>query len=160
MKKTKILIIFLILISFILTGCSKKSENTVYYFKEDGTKTTVNPDKSEEAPADKLEIYYFHGNTRCAACNTAGEYVSNTISQYFSEEVENGVIDFREINVDLAENKEVARKFKATGSSLYINKIVDDQDNIEQESRIWRLLNNEAQFEDYLKDKLNSYLGK
>ena len=159
MKKTKILFIFLILASVTLSGCSKENENKVYYFDKDGNMSTTKPAEVEEVSADKLEVYYFHRTARCYSCNTAGEYVSKTILESFSNQVKNGVIDFREINVDLSENKEISKKFQATGSSLFINKIVDGKDNIEQDTSIWRLLNSEEKFKDYLKNKIESYLG-
>lgn len=158
MKKTKIIFFILIFASVILTACSKENEKKVYYFDEEGNMITEKP-KEEKISADKLEVYYFHRTARCYSCNTAGEYVSKTILEFFSDQVKNGVIDYREINVDLPENKEIARKFQATGSSLFINKIIDSKDNIEQDANIWRLLNNETKFKDYLKNKINSHLG-
>lgn len=158
MKKNIIIFSFLILISVVFSGCSKENEKKVYYFDKEGNMTTEKP-KEEKITADKLEVYYFHRTARCYSCNTAGEYVSETITEYFSDQVKNGIIDFREINVDLSENKEIARKFQATGSSLFINKIVNGKDNIEQDANIWRLLNSEARFKDYLKNKIESYLA-
>ena len=73
--------------------------------------------------------------------------------------MKSGQIDYREINVDLPENKEVARKFQASGSSLFINRIKDGQETIEQDTNIWRFLSDEAGFKSYLADKIKSYLG-
>lgn len=110
--------------------------------------------------ADKIEVYYFHRTQRCYSCNTLGQYVKETIEQKFSEETKNNIIDFREINVDLPENKDVAIKFQASGSSLFVNAIKNGQDNISQDTNVWRLLNNKSQFKNYLANKINSFLGK
>ncbi|MBU1089691.1 hypothetical protein KKF38_02775 [Patescibacteria group bacterium] len=110
--------------------------------------------------ADKIEVFYFHRTQRCYSCNTLGQYVKETIEQRFSEEIKNGRINFREINVDLPENKNVAVKFQASGSSLFINAIHDEQDNISQDVNVWRLLRDESQFKNYLANKINSLLGE
>ncbi len=120
-------------------------------------KTQISDVKSS---ADKIEIYYFHRTQRCYSCNTLSQYVQETIEQKFSEEIKNGKIEFREINVDLPENKEVALKFQASGSSLFINTIRDKRDDINQDTDVWRLLSNKSQFENYLTNKINLLLGK
>ena len=110
--------------------------------------------------ADKIEVYYFHRTQRCYSCNILSQYVKETIEQKFSEEIKNGKIDFREINVDLSENKDVARKFQASGSSLFINTIRNEKDDISQDTNVWRLLGNKSQFQNYLTNKINSLLEK
>jgi len=108
--------------------------------------------------ADKIEVYYFHRTQRCYSCLALGQYIKETIEQEFFEEIESGRIDFREINVDLPENKDVAKKFQASGSSLFINVIKNGQDNISQDTNVWRLLSNKVQFKNYLENKINLFL--
>ena len=110
--------------------------------------------------ADKIEVYYFHRTARCYSCNTLSQYTRETIEQKFSEEIESGKIEFKEINVDLLENKGVATKFQASGSSLFINAIKDGQNNISQDTNVWKFLSDKSQFENYLENKINSLLGK
>lgn len=116
--------------------------------------------QSVKNSADKIEVYYFYRTQRCYSCVTLGQYIKETIEQKFSEETRNNIIDFREINVDLPENKNLAIKFQASGSSLFINAIKNGQDNISQDTNVWRLLNNKAQFKNYLANKINSFLDK
>ncbi len=116
--------------------------------------------KSVKNSADKIEVYYFHRTQRCYSCVTLGQYIKETIEQKFSEETRNNIINFREINVDLPENKNLVIKFQASGSSLFINAIKNGQDNISQDTNVWRLLNNKSQFKNYLANKINSFLGK
>lgn len=109
---------------------------------------------------DKLEVYYFHRTQRCYSCSTISRYLRETMEQKFSQEIKNETIDFREINVDLPENKEIAVKFQASGSSLFVNAISDGQDNVSQDTNIWRLLNDEIKFKSYIENKINLFLGK
>ena len=109
---------------------------------------------------DKLEVYYFHRTQRCYSCSKISRYLRETMEQKFSQEIKNETIDFREINVDLPENKEIAVKFQASGSSLFVNAISDGQDNVSQDTNIWRLLNDEIRFKSYIENKINLFLGK
>ena len=157
MKKTSF-VIFILFFSIILTGCSNQNNNQASAVKT-GQENKVNSSLSDEKTADKLEVYYFHGTARCVSCMAIGEFVAKTMSENFSTQMENGLIDYREINVDLPENKEIAKKFKASGSSLFINRIKDGQDNIEQDTKVWQLTKDEMKFKAYLKDKIDTYLG-
>lgn len=110
-------------------------------------------------PAEKIQVFLFHNTQRCYSCITIGKYAKATVEQKFPEELASGKIEFREINIDLPENKELANKFKATGSSLFINSIIDGKDNIEADVQVWRLVSNEQGFISYLSDKLKGMLG-
>lgn len=110
-------------------------------------------------PAEKIQVFLFHATQRCITCITIGKYAKETVEQKFPEELKSGKIEFREINIDLPENKEIANKFKATGSSLFINPIVEGRDNIQVDTQVWRLVSNEQNFIKYLSEKLQGFLG-
>ncbi len=115
---------------------------------------------SEVLNAEKIEVIHFHSTQQCWACITVGELALKTIEQEFPEEYDQGVITFRDVNVDLAENKELASKFKARGSSVFVNAIVQGEDNIEEDVAVWRLIRNEEKYIEYFAEKLNDLLGK
>lgn len=156
MKKI-IFIPLLLILAITLSACGNKSN--VYYFDKDGNMTTTKPAEAKVEVADKLEIVYFHRTARCYSCNAMGEYAANLINSRFAKQIENGKIAFKQLNVELPENKEMAVKYRASGSSLFINKIIDGKDNIEQDTNVWRYIGNEANFNKYLGDKISSYLG-
>jgi len=110
-------------------------------------------------PAQKIQVFLFHETQRCYSCITIGKFAKETVEQKFSEELKSGKIEFREINIDLPENKEIAEKFKATGSLLFINSIVDGEDSIQNDVRVWQLVSNRQAFMNYLSDKLKGMLG-
>lgn len=160
MKKIISILTLLFLIT-IITGCdhqttSEKDTNQVN--KKAKANSPIDSYSSNIQTAEKLEIYYFHRTARCNTCNTIGQYVKETIEQKYDDQIKNEKIYYQELNIDLAENKEIADKYQASGSSLYINRIIDGQDNIEQDTNVWRLSNNEAQLKNYLEEKINSYL--
>lgn len=153
-KKITIIIVLLIVgagAAFLLSPSSSKDQNTPT--KDSGQKT------AQAQEVDKVKVYYFHNTARCSSCKTLERYTEQTINRFFQSEVKNGKVEFKSINVDLPKNTELARKYGATGSSLFFNQIIDGQDNIQQNTRVWRLLRNKSQFQTYLSDKINSYLN-
>ena len=116
--------------------------------------------QSVKNSADKIEVMHFHATHQCWSCITVGEYALKTIKEKFSEEYKNGIIIFRDINGELPENKDIVMKYQARGSSIFINAITDNQDNIEEDIKVWRLITNETQFIDYFENKLKNLLGK
>jgi len=161
-----ILIIFLLFLLLTFAGYILTSQNNEV---ADSTSEVSDTGKqisdddfvsSAEQVADKLEIYYFHRTQRCYSCLTIGKYVNEIIEDSFANEIQDGTIDFQEINVELPENREIVKRFQASGSSLFINAIRNSQDDISQDENVWKLAGDEKQFKSYLKNKLNSLLGK
>lgn len=157
-KKIIIGIITLILLGMVMIIAKNNNQQP----NLNVTNKTANKTQEQNAkkPADKLEVLLFYSTQRCISCITIGKFASETINEYFQSELRDGKIKFREINIDLPENKDLAHKFQASGSSLFINAITDGKDNINQDTNVWRLISNENQFKNYLKDKLNNLLGK
>lgn len=109
---------------------------------------------------NKVQVFLFHATRRCSTCIAIGRFTGETVNERFQSELKSGQVEFREINIDLSENKELAQKFQAGGSALYFNTIKDGVDNIEQDIKVWSLIGNTAQFKDYIEDRINNLLGK
>ncbi len=112
------------------------------------------------AVAQKVEVFMFHSTQRCPTCIKIGQLTKATIEERFAEQLKSGKINFREINIDLPENKLLAEKFQAGGSALFINAITNGKDNIKEDVKVWQLAGGTSdKFKDYLSDKLNTILG-
>lgn len=154
MNKKLLFVPFLMFSVLFFSGCGVKSVEV----KTSATKELkVNDNKPK---ADKVQVFLFHATKRCATCIAIGELSSKTVYEYFQPELQAGKIESREINIDLPENKELAKKFQASGSALFINAIYDGQDHITEDTRVWRLTKDDVQFKNYLREKINSLLGK
>jgi hypothetical protein len=112
------------------------------------------------APAQKVEVFLFHRTQRCTTCITIGKLSGQTVEEKFGPEVLSGKVEFREVNIDEPQNKALAEKFQASGSSLFINAIREGGDNIQEDMEVWRLTNDPAAFKNYLANKINVLLGK
>jgi len=110
--------------------------------------------------AEKIEVVHFHATQQCWSCITVGEYALKTIKEKFPEEYKNGIIIYKDVNGELPENREMVMKYRAGGSSLFINAITAGSDKIEEDTTVWRLVSNEQQFVNYFEAKLKKLLGK
>lgn len=125
------------------------------------TQGNVDKQGGEEAQAaEKVQVYLFHSTQRCPTCIAIGRLAGETVQEFFQPELQAGKIEFREINIDLPENKELAARFQAAGSALYINAIADGRDNIVQDTAVWRLTQDEAKFKSYLRGEINKRFKK
>jgi len=149
-------LVFAIALVWISVSPDKKTQSSESNTKNNSQKVEV----QEVKPAEKVQVYVFHSTNRCYSCVTMGEYAKATVEEFFQPELKDGKIEFKEINVDLPANKDVAAKFKAVGSSLFLNAIVDGKDNIKEEVQAWRLLGNQKAFSDYLSKKIRSIIGE
>lgn len=144
---------------FIVKGSAKSVDTSSQVLSSTQNSPTTPPPVSV-IPADKVEVVHFHGTHQCWSCITVGEYALKTIKEKFPEEYASGKIVFKEINGELKENQEIVMKYQAGGSSLFVNAIRGEKDDIAEDVTVWRLVNNEVQFVNYFENKLRSLLGK
>ena len=152
-KKLIIISIIIITIVALIYSGAKGKENSQISSQSSPTPQSV-------IPADKIEVIHFHATQQCWSCITVGEYALKTIKEKFPEEYASGKIVYKDIDGELKENQEIVVKYQARGSSLFVNAIRDEQDNIEEDVTVWRLINSESQFISYFENKLSSLLGK
>jgi hypothetical protein len=110
--------------------------------------------------ADQVIIVHFHGTQQCWSCIEVGKLTQKTLEANFTEELDSEKIVFKEINGELPANKDIVQKYQARGSSLFINAIKDDQDHIAEDTTVWRLINSQEKFNEYLTEKINNLLKK
>jgi len=162
MNKKILLVLFLIVA--IAAGFFFKKNKTTDITVTTPSQATSSPTEISTPtpiiPADKIEVVHFHGTHQCWSCITVGEYALKTIKEKFPEEYASGKIVYKDINGELKENQEIVIKYQARGSSLFINAIRGDKDDITEDTTVWRLVNNESQFVSYFENKLNTLLGK
>lgn len=154
MNKKVLILLLLILSIFVFTGCSSNNNES--------QSSKINKVKASETKlkADKVQVFTFHATQRCATCIAVGKLSGEVIEEYYQRELRDSKIEAREINIDLPENKELAAKFQASGSALKINAIYNGEDHISEDTAVWRLTSNPTQYKSYLKNKIDTLLGK
>jgi len=145
-----------VIIILAVINFSSKSEAGIASQSQLPENKTLNKKQS----ADKVQVFLFHATQRCSTCIAIGKLAGETVNERFQEELKSGKIEFREVNIDLPENKELARKFQASGSALFLNSINNGEDHIAQDIKVWQLTGNPTAFKNYLENKINTLFGK
>lgn len=106
-----------------------------------------------------VDVVYFHRTQRCTACQNAGRFTRETVETYFAGHLKRGVMSFRELDVEEPDNAAVARKYQASGSSLYLGVLMNGVEYLCPIEDIWFYTNNQTLFIGFLQKTLTPLVG-
>ena len=84
--------------------------------------------ETEKTTISKIEVLNFHSTRRCMTCNAIEANTRYTLETFFAEELKNGTITQQTINIDEEKNEKLAEKFEVSGTSLFLNVIVNGKE--------------------------------
>ena len=70
---------------------------------------------------DHVEVVYFHGKQRCLTCMAIEKYAREVVDTDFAREKQSGKVLFRTVDITTPEGAKLAKKYRVSWSSLYIN---------------------------------------
>jgi len=155
----KALMAVLILSGCILCSCSSPAQPATPSPTPTNTQVTPTPQPSTKG-TNVVEVVYFHRAQRCSGCIYAGDTTKYTVETYFAEELAEGKLVFKMLNLQDPANAAIVEKYGAYTSSLFINDIRESIDHIEEVTDIWFLLHNDEQFVNLVKGELEKHLGE
>ena len=79
---------------------------------------------------NRIEVIDFHSTHRCTTCNAIEANTKYTLDTYFANELKSGKLTFQSINVDYEENYEMAEKYEASGTSLFLTIVINNKETI------------------------------
>lgn len=120
-------------------------------------------DKSKTITTDQtatlVEVIDFYGTHRCVTCEAIEANAKYTVDTYFSQEVKDGKIEFKTINVDDKNNYDIAERFEASGTALFINVIKNGEEtHIDLTNFAFSKGRDKEAFSKELKSKINGAL--
>ncbi len=71
--------------------------------------------------SNHIEVIDFYGTHRCVTCRAIEASTHYTLDNYFSEQLKNGKVVFKAVNVDEEKNYKMAEAYEATGTALFLN---------------------------------------
>jgi len=156
MKKFFIVIPILILLisALIIFKPFEPSEKVIYIAPQ----PTPSINTSLPSGSEKIEVFAFHSTQRCVSCINVSNFVKSVINEKFINEVNSEKIIFKEINIDLSENKQLAKDYQISGSSLFITVTKDGQIFKEEDTDVWRYVPYETKFKSYFEAKIKKLL--
>lgn len=107
---------------------------------------------------DVLYVIYFHRTQRCSGCIYAEDGITWTIDTYFADEVDDGELIFMSIDLQDQANKALVEKYGAYTSQLFMNKVTNGVEEIEQITSVWFYLGNNQAFADAVKAEIDKRL--
>ncbi len=100
------------------------------------------------------EVYYFHMTRRCATCQAVETVTEAALKENFSDQMKNGQVTFKSVNVEDKANKNLAKKLKVSGQSLLV---VNGADRVDITDKGFLYANSDP---DKLKDVIKSTVEK
>ena len=73
-----------------------------------------------EVSTDKVEVYYFHNERRCATCNAVEDVTEAALDEYYSEQLKAGTVTFQSLNIEEDANEALAKELRISGQTLLI----------------------------------------
>lgn len=109
---------------------------------------------------DHVEILYFHGKQRCTTCMAIEKNTKEAIEAQFAEEMKNGSVVFKTIDISQSENEKITDKYEVTWSSLFISKWKDGKEEYENltEYAFANVRKNPKTFKSNIIDKIRTAL--
>ena len=77
---------------------------------------------SPTSNSHKVEVYYFHFNTRCMTCKTVEAQAKADIESLYPELVKSGKVTFTAVNLDETDGKAIGDKLGINGQTLLLVK--------------------------------------
>ena len=74
----------------------------------------------KEVSIEKVKVYYFHNERRCATCNAVEEVTKTALNEYYPEQVKAGIVTFQSLNIEDGENESIVKELHISGQTLLI----------------------------------------
>ena len=84
----------------------------------------------EQSKKDRVEVLYFHGKQRCATCMAIEKHAKEAIEMTFADELKNGTVVFKSIDISKAENEKIAEKYEVVRALKSCLDVVKESDYI------------------------------
>lgn len=122
--------------------------------KKEVTKTApINQIVLDEA---KTVVYYFHGTKRCKTCNRIEALTREAIEQNFSDKLSESKLEIKSINVEKSENKHFVEDFQLSMKTVVVANYEKGKiATWENCDKVWQLVGNEDEFQNYIVNEVN-----
>jgi len=110
--------------------------------------------------SQKVVVYYFHGDFRCATCRKFETFSDEALRQVFRDELEDGRLKWQVVNIDKPGNGHFVTDYQLHTRAIVISKIKDGkQTEWKNLDKIWELVGDKKAFVNYVQYEVAMYLG-
>ena len=126
------------------------------------TKSNTTPTQEQPTPSGNshIEVLYFYGNQRCVTCRAIEQLTDEVVNTHFAQQLADSTILLRHIDFSTPEGATIAERYEVTWSSLFVNKMYDNHEDINNLTRFafTNARTNPEKFKQGLIDKINQLL--
>jgi hypothetical protein len=109
----------------------------------------------------KVVAYYFHTTYRCPTCLKIEQFSKEAIEQYFSQELQDGRLTFKSVNIDEEENSHYIKDYQLfTKSLVLVSYAGDKQKAWKNLTQVWVYVGEREKFFQYVKDETAKFLSE
>ena len=149
-------------------NCNPGNELPKVIFPPHANPPTTEPSLTTPSSADhkpstpsstKVIAYYFHRTVRCHTCLAIEDLSRQTIENIFGEELGEGRIEWRPVNIEQKGNEHFEDDFKLKNQSLVLVQVVDGKEGAWKNlTSVWDLIGNPEAFIKYVQEELSKHL--
>lgn len=114
-------VLFMLLAAITLTACGSTNEKKTASAEASADTSVKTAEVTSVASADPstVYVYYFHGKQRCKTCIAVQKYANEAVNQMYGD---NENVQFLEVLIEDARNKELVEKYGVSWSTLIVAK--------------------------------------
>jgi len=117
--------------------------------------------KQDEKKTSSINViaYYFHGNFRCTTCLTIEALTREGLETGFPEEMKNGRVKLKVINIEKPENEHYAEDYQLASRSVVLSLQEDgEQKTWKRLDSVWELVKDKEAFLGMIQEEVSSLL--
>ena len=121
--------------------------------------SAASPVRSDNPASDQVIVYYLHGNRRCATCRKLEAYALQAVEGEFAEEMAEGRVGWRVVNIEQPEHAHLAQDYQVTGSAVVVVEVRGGmQVRYKKLEMIWKLVGEKPAYLSYVRDEVRAYM--
>ena len=126
-----------------------------------GSSPVVAGDTADLSKAStKVIVYYFYTTARCATCRKLESLAQEVIEHDFSAALQDGRLEWQTVNVQESGNEHFTLDYDLVTKSLVLVKMQgQDQVTWKNLDKIWQLVWNKEDYQNYVRSELQEFLG-
>ena len=108
-----------------------------------------------------VTVYYFHGDFRCSSCHSIEQNTDTAIKTNFAQDLENGKLIYKVINIDSEENKHYIEDYGLYTKSVVLSLVKNGKELKHKNlDKVWQYLGKKQKFYDYIISETKAFLAK
>ena len=131
------------------------------YVRAEKAQTAAAATTQPQGSDSKIIAYYFHVTVRCTTCRSIEAYSREVVEQRFGAEIAKGRLQYKVVNVQLAENKHFVKDYQLFTKSLVLVRFdKGKQAEYKVLNDTWELVGDKPAMQAYVERELREYLKR